>query len=90
MTITLDIKPELEAELAAQAAARGMDVPAYAAILLEQAAQPAEQPKRKQTLSEFLHGVSTVRFRDQLGTRQRSRAATSSYEPVSARYQRNF
>ncbi len=57
MTITLDIKPELEAELAAQAAARGMDVPAYAAILLEQAAQPAEQtteqPKRKQTLSEF-------------------------------------
>ena len=53
MTITLDIKPELEAELAAQAAARGMDVPSYAAILLERAAQPAEQPKRKQTLSEF-------------------------------------
>ena len=43
MTITLDIKPELEAELAAQAAARGMDVLAYAAILLEQAAQPAER-----------------------------------------------
>jgi hypothetical protein len=53
MTITLDIKPELEAELAAQAAARGMDVPAYVATLLEQAAQPAEQPKRKQTLVEF-------------------------------------
>jgi hypothetical protein len=54
MTITLDIKPELEAELAAQAAARGMDVPAYAAILLEQAAQPAERQQRKRTLSEFL------------------------------------
>ena len=54
MTITLDIKPELEAELTAQAAARGMDVPAYAAILLEQAAQPAERQQRKQTLSEFL------------------------------------
>jgi hypothetical protein len=43
----------LEAELAAQAAARGLDVPAYAAILLEQAAQPAEHPKPKQTLAEF-------------------------------------
>ncbi len=49
MTITIEIKPELEAELAAQAAAKGMDVSAYAASLLEQAAQP-----RKQTLSEFL------------------------------------
>jgi len=53
MTITVEVKPEVEAELAAQAAARGMDVPAYAAVLLEQAAQPTEQPKRKQTLSEF-------------------------------------
>ena len=49
MTITIEIKPELEAELAAQAAAKGMDVSAYAASLLEQAAQP-----RKQTLSDFL------------------------------------
>ncbi len=54
MTITVEVRPEVEAELAAQAAARGMDVPAYAAILLEQAAQPAEQQPRKQTLSEFL------------------------------------
>ena len=54
MTITIEIKPELEAELTAQAAAKGMDVSAYAASLLEQAAQPNEpsQP-RKQTLSEF-------------------------------------
>jgi hypothetical protein len=41
VTITIEIKPEVEAELATQAAARGMDVPAYAAALLEQAAQPA-------------------------------------------------
>lgn len=41
MTITIEIKPEVEAELATQAAARGMDVPAYAATLLEQAAQSA-------------------------------------------------
>jgi hypothetical protein len=54
MTITLEIKPEVEAELAVQAAARGMDVSAYAASLLEQAAHPAKQEPRKQTLSEFL------------------------------------
>ena len=54
MTITIEIKPEVEAELAAQAASRGMDVKAYAASLLEQAAQPPTRQKRKQTLSEFL------------------------------------
>ena len=54
MTITLEIKPEVEAELAAQAAARGMDVSSYAASLLEKAAQPAEeQPKPKTSLVEF-------------------------------------
>ncbi len=53
MTITLEIKPELEAELAAQAAARGMDVRAYAAALLEEAARPPRQEEPKQTLSEF-------------------------------------
>lgn len=54
MTVTVEVKPEVEAELAARAAARGMDVPAYAAALLEQAAQPNEQREREQTLSEFL------------------------------------
>ena len=37
MTITLEIAPELQAELARQAAARGSAVEAYAADLLEQA-----------------------------------------------------
>jgi len=54
MTITIEIKPELEAELATQAAERGMDVSAYAASLLEQAAQPSPQEPRKQSLVEFL------------------------------------
>ena len=53
MTITLEIKPEVEAELAAQSAARGMDVSSYAASLLEKAAQPAEQAKAKKSLVEF-------------------------------------
>jgi hypothetical protein len=54
MTITVDIKPEVEAELAAQAAARGMGVQAYAALVLEQAAQPAEKAMPKKSLVDFL------------------------------------
>jgi hypothetical protein len=37
MTITLDISPEIEAELARQAAAHGLGIGAYAASLLEEA-----------------------------------------------------
>jgi hypothetical protein len=54
MSFIVELKPEVERALADQAAAHGMDVPAYAATLLEQAAQPAGpepqehigQPKR--------------------------------------------
>ncbi len=38
MTIVIDIKPEVQAELSRQAAARGVDISAYAASLLEEAA----------------------------------------------------
>ena len=37
MTITVDVRPEVEAELARQAALRGRPVEAYAAALLEEA-----------------------------------------------------
>jgi hypothetical protein len=37
MTITVDIKPEVEAELARQAAARGSVIEAYVVSLLEEA-----------------------------------------------------
>ena len=40
LTIQVELSPETESRLAAQAAAHCMDVPAYAATLLEQAAQP--------------------------------------------------
>ena len=43
MTIQVEISAEAEAQLAAQAAARSMDVPAYAAALLEQVARPHAQ-----------------------------------------------
>jgi hypothetical protein len=44
MTITLEIGPEIEAELARLAAARGMGIDAYAAGLLEEAARLSAAP----------------------------------------------
>jgi hypothetical protein len=41
MTITVDIRPEVQAELARQAAAHGRALEAYAASLLEDAAHVA-------------------------------------------------
>jgi hypothetical protein len=48
MTITLDIRPEIEAALARQAAAHGLEVGAYAATLLEEVATlPSESSKHR-------------------------------------------
>ncbi len=48
MSITVDIRPEVEAELARQAAAQGRAIEAYAASLLEEAAHvPAPQLPRR-------------------------------------------
>jgi hypothetical protein len=44
MTITVDIRPEIQAELARQAAARGSAIEAYAASLLEQAVEAPAEP----------------------------------------------
>ena len=45
MTITVDIRPEIQAELARQAAAHGRAIEAHAATLLEDAVHlPAVQP----------------------------------------------
>ena len=59
MSIIIDIKPEVQAELSRQAAAHGVDVGAYAASLLEEAAHiPAEskalsESQLDRTLQEF-------------------------------------
>jgi hypothetical protein len=46
MTITVDIRPEIQAELARQAAAQGRALEAHAATLLEDAVHlPAETPQ---------------------------------------------
>ena len=48
MTMLIEIKPEVQAELSRQAAAQGVDVNAYAASLLEEAVHlPAERAKGK-------------------------------------------
>ena len=49
MTIIIDIKPEVQAELTRQAAAHGVDIGSYAASLLEEA---VHIPAGAKTLSE--------------------------------------
>jgi hypothetical protein len=66
MNIVIDIKPEVQAELGRQAAAHGVDISAYAANLLEEAAQiPAgsktlsrrQLDKTLQELAQFSHKI---------------------------------
>jgi hypothetical protein len=60
MTITVDIRPEVRAELARQAASRGRAIEAYAASLLEEAADlpaGAAPPSRARSLREVFEAV---------------------------------
>jgi len=67
MTITINIKPEVEAELARQAEVRGMDVPAYAASLLEQAAKPPKPDIGDGDLEEFEKSLDRIaQFSDKI------------------------
>jgi hypothetical protein len=61
MTITIDISPELQAELARQAASHGRAIEVYAAKLLEEAVHlPAAttRPSRGKSLREVFEAVS--------------------------------
>ena len=69
MTITVDIRPEVQAELARQAAAQGRAVEAYAASLLEEAvhlpagASRLTQDRLENTLREmaqFSHKIPAL------------------------------
>ena len=73
MTITLDIRPEIEAELARQAATHGLGIGAYAASLLEEAAhlpalsvKPSAPPEAKDMVELFapLRGLNLDFERD--------------------------
>ena len=60
MTNTIEVKPEVEAELAAQAAARGLDVQSYAANLLEEAARSSAKQPAGDNLVEFFRNSPLV------------------------------
>lgn len=51
MTIQVEISAETEARLAAEAAAQSMDLPVYAATLLEQAVRPRNEDQQKQAVA---------------------------------------
>lgn len=55
MTIQIELSQETESRLAAQAAAHRMDVPSYAAALLEQAAKPEGEarPSGRKSLAQL-------------------------------------
>ena len=66
MTIIINVKPEVQAELSRQAAAHGVDIDAYAASLLEEAAQVSVGSKKLsqdqldrtlQELAQFSHKI---------------------------------
>lgn len=52
MAVTIDLETEVAAELTRQAAARGMDLSAYAKTLLEAAAH-VHRAERSRSLEEF-------------------------------------
>jgi hypothetical protein len=69
MTITVDIAPEVQAELARQAAARGRGVEAYVASLLEEAVRLPTGPDRLsgdrlestfREIAEFSHKIPSL------------------------------
>jgi hypothetical protein len=69
MTITVDITPEAQAELARQAAARGRAIEAYAASLLEEAVHlPASEGRLSQDrlentlreIAQFSHKIPSL------------------------------
>jgi plasmid stability protein len=66
VTITLDIRPEIQAELARQAAVHGRALEAHAVSLLEEAVQPghpskplsqSELDRTLQELAQFSHKI---------------------------------
>jgi hypothetical protein len=79
VTITVDIRPEVQAELARQAAAYGSAIEAYAARLLEEAAHvsPELPPRTGQALIDAfsdIRGLLTDEEIDGMFTRNASTA----------------
>ena len=60
MTLIVELKPEVQAELSRQADSHGIDVSAYAASLLEKAADVGHEDKTltPERLERFLKGMA--------------------------------
>jgi len=62
MTLTIDIRPEVQAELARQAAAQGRAIESIAAGLLEEAVHlPAEPPATRRSGQTLIDACAEVR-----------------------------
>lgn len=61
MSIIVDIRPEVEAELARQAAEQGRAIEAYAASLLEKAAHVPAQQLPRRTGQEIIDAFAEIR-----------------------------
>ena len=64
MTITVDIAPEVQAELARQAAKQGIDVNAYTAGLLESAAHcpgASREPQPSPPTTEVVEAIERLK-----------------------------
>jgi hypothetical protein len=61
MTITVDITPEVQAELARQAAAQGRAVEAYAARLLEEAVHLPGKPETAIPAKDVVEAIERLR-----------------------------
>jgi len=61
MSIIVDIRPEVQAELARQAAAQGRALEAYAASLLEDAAHVPPEKLPRRTGQELIDASAKVR-----------------------------
>ena len=84
MTITVDIRPEVEAELIRQAAARGRAIEVHAATLLEDAVHLQAEPPPVRTDQALVDACAKVRG---LLTDDDSRAAEAAnlmelFEPI--------
>jgi hypothetical protein len=62
MAITIELAPELQAELARQAAMQGVEIDAYAARLIEEAAQrAADRGQSSGPSSEVVEAIETLK-----------------------------
>lgn len=61
MTLTLDIRPEVQAELARQAAARGCPIESVAASLLEEAVHLAPAPSNASAAEDMVELFAPLR-----------------------------